>query len=78
MTAWKEVDNLAEDKGGDTYYFDEEGRRTDSKQHPGKLEVAGRRLYQAKLIIEPFRQPGTVSGNGAGAGRCAEDHRRDR
>lgn len=58
VTAWKEVDGLAEDKGGDIYYFDEEGRRTDSKQHEGKPEVIGRRLYQAKLIIEPFLQPG--------------------
>jgi uncharacterized protein (TIGR02598 family) len=61
VTEWKKVDGLAQSKGGDIYYYDEEGRRTDTKSSPAKEEVVNRRLYQVKLIVEPFVQPGSSS-----------------
>ena len=50
VTAWKYLDKL---QGGDIYYFDEEGRRTDTKQNPSTdRAVKNRRLYQVKLLVE--------------------------
>jgi uncharacterized protein (TIGR02598 family) len=68
VTAWKKViDGLDAKSGGDIYYFDEEGRRTDSKQHPSTDKtVKNRRLYQVKLLVEKLYQPGTT-------GKRAED-----
>ena len=65
VTAWKYLDKLDTTKGGDIYYFDEEGRRTDTKQHPSTdRTVKNRRLYQVKLLVEKLYQPGTT-GKGA-------------
>ena len=56
VTAWKKVDELK----GDEFYFDEEGRRTDTKRNPSTdTLVKARRLYQVKLLIEDFFQPGS-------------------
>jgi uncharacterized protein (TIGR02598 family) len=65
VTEWKKIDGLAQSKGGDIYYYDEEGRRTDTKSSPAKEEVTNRRLYQVKLIVEPFVQPGSSSSSAA-------------
>jgi uncharacterized protein (TIGR02598 family) len=60
VTAWKNLDKLDTTKGGDIYYFDEEGRRTDTKQHASAdRAVKSRRLYQVKLLVEKLYQPGT-------------------
>lgn len=58
VTAWGKIDDL--DAGtGDVYYFDEEGRRTDTKRNPTSApEVKARRLYQVKLLVEKAYQPG--------------------
>lgn len=59
VTAWKNIDNLDSTKSGDEFYFDEEGRRTDTKKNPSSApEVRARRLYQVKLLVEKCYQPG--------------------
>ena len=56
VTAWKKIDDIK----GDEFYFDEEGRRTDTKRNPSTdTLVKARRLYQVKLLIEDFFQPGS-------------------
>ena len=55
VTAWKKIPDLK----GDEFYFDEEGRRTDTKSNKSTdPAVKARRLYQVKLLIEDFNQPG--------------------
>ena len=63
VTAWINIDKLDHDKmNGDIYYFDEEGRRTDSFQHPSvDRSVKARRLYQVKLLVETLYQPGDTA-----------------
>lgn len=64
VTRWKNVENLAFSKGGDIYYFDEEGRRTDTKRNRSDSElVRARRLYQVKLLIEDAYEPGVTVKN---------------
>ena len=47
---------------GDVYYYDEEGRQTDTELRPSSdPQVQARRLYAAKLLIERVYQP-TASG----------------
>ena len=59
VTAWENIDSLDSNKGGDEFYFDEEGRRTDTKKNPASTqEVKARRLYQVKLLVEKCYQPG--------------------
>ena len=60
VTAWQNLDNLDSNKAtGDVYYFDEEGRRTDTKLKPSSLSgIEQKRLYQVKLLLEPAYQPG--------------------
>jgi uncharacterized protein (TIGR02598 family) len=60
VTEWKQVEsNLAFKDGGNIYYFDEEGRLTDTEKKPSSdPEVIRNRLYAAKLIVEPLQQPG--------------------
>lgn len=57
VTAWKKIPDLK----GDEFYFDEEGRRTDTKSNKSTdPAVKARRLYQVKLLIEDFNQPGST------------------
>jgi len=64
VTRWKFVDKLDQNRGGDIYYFDEEGRRTDTKRNQSDNEaVKARRLYQVKLFVEEAYQPGVESKN---------------
>ncbi len=64
VTRWKHIETLDENRGGDIYYFDEEGRRTDSEDSPSQSkEVQSRRLYEAKLLVENSYQPGVESRN---------------
>ena len=59
VTAWGKMDEVGDDIYKDIYYFDEEGRRTDSEDNQSaKKEVRARRLYQAKLLMELLYQPG--------------------
>jgi uncharacterized protein (TIGR02598 family) len=68
VTAWKNIEKLDATKGGDIYYFDEEGRRTDTKDHQSTdRAVKNRRLYQVKLLVEPLYQPGTTGKAAADA-----------
>jgi uncharacterized protein (TIGR02598 family) len=59
VTTWdKVVNDLSFEKGGNIYYFDEEGRLTDTHKKPSTdPEVLVSRLYAAKLIVEPLYQP---------------------
>ena len=62
VTSWDKVDGLDFQRGGDIYYFDEEGRRTDSKLEPSDdIAIKARRLYQVKLLVENAYQPGDIS-----------------
>ena len=56
VTPWDKITNLTTD----VYYFDEEGRRTDSKEN-ALPDVVDRRLYQVKLLVEDFYQPGDAN-----------------
>ena len=60
VTGWSKIDGLDSTKGsGDEYFFDEEGRRTDSRKNQASApEVKARRLYQVKLLVEKCYQPG--------------------
>jgi uncharacterized protein (TIGR02598 family) len=61
VTSWKNIETLDPKAGGDIYYFDEEGRRTDTKVHPSTdRAVKSRRLYQVKVMVEKLYQPGTT------------------
>ena len=60
VTAWDKLDTI----GVDVYYFDEEGRRTDSKKAPtSDPAVKARQLYQVKLLVEKCYQPGVTAKN---------------
>ncbi len=66
VTAWKKIGDLT----GDEFYFDEEGRRTDTKSNRSNdPAVKARRLYQVKLLIEDFNQPGSKKDKLADARR---------
>jgi uncharacterized protein (TIGR02598 family) len=57
VTDWKRVKDLSHEKSREVYYFDEEGRRTDTENH----QVANRaadRIYAAKLLVEEIERPG--------------------
>ena len=63
VTAWDKLDTI-DYRGGDIYYFDEEGRRTDSKKvSASEPAVKARRLYQVKLVVEKCYQPGVTAKN---------------
>ena len=66
VTAWPKIKSL-DFHDGDVYYFDEEGRRTDTLNTGGSSppDVQARRLYQVKLIVEDFYQPGATSKSSA-------------
>jgi hypothetical protein len=62
VTAWKNIEKLDHEAGGDVYYFDEEGRRTDTLNNASSdRAVKARRLYQVKLIVEKLYQPGVTT-----------------
>lgn len=64
VTRWKNVDSLGFKKSGEIYYFDEEGRRTDTILHKSdSTDVSARRLYQVKLLIEDAYEPGVTIKN---------------
>ena len=64
VTKWNKIEKLSIKNGGDTYYFDEEGRRTDTKHNKsGNEEGRARRLYQVKLFIEDAYEPGVELKN---------------
>ena len=46
---------------GDTYYFDEEARLTDTENNQSSADlVRSRRLYAVRLFVVPLKQPGTT------------------
>lgn len=57
VTAWDKLEDLSHENGGDVYYYDEEGRLTDSELHPGDGLAKDQRLYAAKLLVEEFSAP---------------------
>ncbi|MES2569658.1 MAG: Verru_Chthon cassette protein B [Verrucomicrobiota bacterium] len=66
VTEWPQVRELGHDKSGEIYYFDEEGRMTDSELRPSSIEaVKAKRLYAVKLIIDDFSRPGTAVDSGS-------------
>ena len=63
VTGWSKLDKL-DASSGDVYFFDEEGRRTDTKKDPSNDQaVKARRLYQVKLLVEKAYQPGVPSSS---------------
>ena len=60
-TEWEKVyPASAEGITGDTYYFDEEARLTDTeKKESTDARVKSRRLYAVRLFVVPLKQPGT-------------------
>ncbi len=62
VTAWEHIEKLDQSRGGDIFYFDEEGRRTDTDNNPStKKEIRQRRLYQVKLLVEKLYEPGDTA-----------------
>ncbi len=62
VTEWPQIVNSLGQPNGDIYYFDEEGRLTDTRDKPsGEPEVLARRLYAAKLFVEDVFQPNSTS-----------------
>lgn len=63
-TDFREIENLDFEKSGEIYYFDEEGKRTDTEKHPAADERTKLdRLYAVKLVVDKLTRP-----NGEGAG----------
>jgi len=57
-TEWDKIWGPRAEITKDIYYFDEEGRLTDSKSNETNDDVVKRsRLYQAKLFVVPFYRP---------------------
>ncbi len=56
VTDWKNVRNLGFDASGEIYYYDEEGRQTDTelKQNPA---MAAQRIYAVKLVVDDLKRP---------------------
>ena len=65
VTDWSKLDSMSFETSGEIYYYDEEGRLTDTEKTPSaEAVVKARRLYAVKLIVEPMYQPvegGTAS-----------------
>ena len=58
VTEWSKIRNLGYDQSGEVYYYNEEGRLTDSKKAPNSdPKVQEKRLYAVKLIIDDFNRP---------------------
>ena len=60
-TEWEKIYPVSSDGiTGDTYFFDEEARLTDTEKNPSAdAAVKVRRLYAVRLFITPLQQPGT-------------------
>jgi hypothetical protein len=57
-TEWEKLWGPNSQFKDEIYYFDEEGRLTDTESNPSNLEAVRRsRLYQAKLFFEPLYRP---------------------
>ncbi len=56
VTEWSKLPSLGRDKGGDIFYFDEEGRLIDTESRPGAA-AKELRLYAVKLLVEDFAVP---------------------
>jgi uncharacterized protein (TIGR02598 family) len=64
VTDWSKLDSMSFETSGEIYYYDEEGRLTDTEKAPSAESVVkARRLYAVKLIVEPMYQP--VEGGAA-------------
>ena len=58
VTDWSKLDSMSFETSGEIYYYDEEGRLTDTEKTPSAESlVKARRLYAVKLIVEPMFQP---------------------
>lgn len=58
VTDWSKLDSMSFEKSGEIFYYDEEGRLTDTEKAPSADSVVkARRLYAVKLIVEPMYQP---------------------
>src|SRR4051812_20667830 len=58
VTDWSKVDALDYKTSQEVYYYNDEGRFVDTKSSAtGATGGMLTRLYEAKLIIEPFRRP---------------------
>jgi uncharacterized protein (TIGR02598 family) len=56
VTEWREVEKLSYETSGEIYYYDEEGRLTDSEKNRVE-ERAADRLYAVKLIVDKMNRP---------------------
>ena len=70
-TEWSKLENLDHNRGGDIYYFDEEGRMVDTEARPAGGDAEGLRLYAAKLLVEEFATP-----KGDGGAKVSQSARR--
>ncbi len=57
-TDFKHIRDLSFEESREIYYFDEQGKLTDTKQHPSATEeVIASHLYATKLFVEKLYRP---------------------
>lgn len=62
-TEFRKVKSLGYEESGEIYYFDEEGKLTDTESKPAKDEKAkSDRLYAVKLLVEKLERPNGKTG----------------
>jgi uncharacterized protein (TIGR02598 family) len=70
VTEWDKIDDLDFEKSGEVYYYDEEGRLTDTEKTPSAdPAVLNSRIYGAKLLVEKLYEPGVTEGDELAHGR---------
>ena len=63
-TEFSRVHELDYEEGKNIFYFDEEGKLTDTELEPGDAATMAKRIYAVKLVIaELYRPSGTLTGN---------------
>ncbi len=56
-TNYSDVPGLSFEKSGEIYYFDEEGKLTDTETKKGSDDVQQTRLYSVKLVVDTLNRP---------------------
>lgn len=59
-TDFRQIPELDYSKSKEIYYFDEEGKRTDTENFQASDEVKRNRLYAVKLLVEDLVQAGAM------------------
>ena len=55
VTEWPKIEDKSLEK--EIFYYNEEGRLTDTKSNPGSAKAQASRLYAVKILIDDFSRP---------------------